>query len=206
MSKREAPLNSLSDFLPPHTFQLVEPFLLHHKVHLTITRSRATVLGDYRNAYAGKAHRITVNGNLNPYAFLITLLHELAHLITFLRYGHRVASHGPEWKQQFGDLLKQFLLSGVFPSDIQAQLLRSLKSPAASSCADDQLMRVLRNYDPVKEGYCLVEELAPGATFMIKNERVFIRQEKVRKRIKAMEVGTGKIYLFSPVYEVKIIS
>jgi len=41
---------------------------------------------------------------------------------------------------------------------------------------------------------------------MIKNERKFIRQEKIRKRIKAIEVATGKIYLFSPVYEVKIIS
>jgi len=206
MSKREAPLNSLADFLPPHTFQLVEPFLLHHKVHLTITRSRSTVLGDYRNAYADKAHRITVNGNLNPYAFLITLLHELAHLITFLRFGHRVASHGTEWKQQFSDLLKQFLISGVFPSDIKEQLMRSLKSPAASSCADDGLMRVLRNYDPVREGYCMVEELSIGSHFMIKNERKFIRQEKIRKRIKAIEVATGKIYLFSPVYEVKIIS
>jgi len=206
MSKREAPLDSLSDFLPSHTFSLVEPFLLQYKVHLTITRSRATVLGDYRNAHAGKAHRITVNGNLNPYAFLITLLHELAHLITYLRYGHRVASHGTEWKQQFSDLLKQFLLSGIFPADIQAQLLRTLKSPAASSCADDALMRVLRKYDPVREGYCLVEELSVGAHFMIKNDRRFVRQEKVRKRIKAIEIDTGKIYLFSPVYEVKIIS
>ena len=206
MSKSEAPLNSLSDFLPPHTYALVEPFLLHHKVHLTVTRSRATVLGDYRNAHAGKAHRITVNGNLNPYAFLITLLHELAHLITFLRFGHRVASHGTEWKQQFSDLLKQFLISGVFPSDIEEQLMRSLKSPAASSCADDGLMRVLRKYDPVKYGYCLVEEISIGSPFMIKNERKFIRQEKIRKRIKAIEVATGKIYLFSPVYEVKIIS
>jgi len=163
-------------------------------------------LGDYRNAHAGKAHRITVNGNLNPYAFLITLLHELAHLITYLRYGHRVASHGTEWKQQFSDLLKQFLLSGIFPADIQAQLLHTLKSPAASSCADDALMRVLRKYDPIREGYCLVEELSVGAHFMIKNDRRFVRQEKVRKRIKAIEVDTGKIYLFSPVYEVKIIS
>lgn len=205
MTKKEAPISSLADYLPPRTYVLVEPFLLHHKVHLTITRSRATVLGDYRNAIAGKAHRITVNGNLNPYAFLITLLHELAHLITFLRFGHRVAAHGSEWKQQFSELLRQFLQAEIFPQDIRDQLLRSLKSPAASSCADDGLMRVLRRYDPVKEGFCLVEELSVGAVFMIKNERKFIRQEKVRKRIKAMEIGTGKVYLFSPIYEVRIV-
>jgi len=205
MSKKEAPLSSLSDFLPANTYGMVEPFLMHHKVHLTITKSRATVLGDYRNAFAGKAHRITVNGNLNSYAFLITLLHELAHLITFLRFGHRVAAHGSEWKQQFAELLKQFLQSKVFPPDIHDQLLRSLKSPAASSCADDGLMRVLRKYDPVRQGYCLIEELSIGSRFMIKNERIFVRQEKVRKRIKALEIDTGKVYLFSPIYEVKIL-
>lgn len=205
MSKKEAPISSLADYLPARTFEMVEPFLMHHKIHLTITRSRATVLGDYRNAVAGKAHRITVNGNLNPYAFLITLLHELAHLITFLRFSHRVAAHGPEWKQQFSELLKQFLQAEIFPGDIREQLLRSLKSPAASSCADTGLMRVLRNYDPVKQGFCLIEEIPTGSRFMIKNQRVFIRQEKVRKRIKALEVDTGKIYLFSPIYEVRII-
>jgi SprT protein len=206
MSKKEAPLSSLSDYLPANTYGLVEPFLLHHKVHLTITKSRATVLGDYRNAVAGKAHRITVNGNLNTYAFLITLLHELAHLITFLRFGHRVAAHGSEWKQQFAELLKQFLQSKVFPPDIHDQLLHSLKSPAASSCADDGLMRVLRKYDPVRQGYCLIEELSIGSHFKIKSERIFIRQEKVRKRIKALEPATGKVYLFSPIYEVMILS
>jgi hypothetical protein len=204
MSKNEAPLGSLADFLPPGSFPLVEPFLLHYKVHLTITRSRQTILGDYRNAHADKAHRITVNGNLNPYAFLITLLHELAHLITFMRFGHRVASHGKEWKGQFADLLKQFLQSSLFPQDIAHQLALSLQNPAASSCADDALMRILRKYDPAKEGYCLVEELTIGSLFVIKDNRIFRRGEKVRKRIKAVELSTGKVYLFSPVYEVKL--
>ena len=185
---------------------MVEPYLLHYKVHLTITKSRSSVLGDYRNAHADKAHRISVNGNLNPYAFLITLLHELAHLVTFMRFGHKVASHGQEWKSQFSDLLKQFLQSRIFPEDIAQQLFLSLRNPAASSCADDALMRILRKYDPVKEGHCLVEELSIGAKFAIKGNRIFECGERVRKRIKATEISTGKIYLFSPVYEVKLIS
>ncbi len=202
MSKQEAPLNSLCDFLPPGSFSLVEPFLLNYKVHLTITRSRKTVLGDYRNAHSGKAHRITVNGNLNQYAFLITLLHELAHLITFSRFGNRVASHGKEWKQQFSELLKHFLQTALFPQDIHHQLLTSLSNPAASSCADVGLMRVLRKYDVAVEGKCLVEELAEGDFFTITNGRVFKVGQKLRKRIQGLEVSTGKVYLFSPVYEV----
>lgn len=206
MSKSQAPLQSLVDFLPEGAYPMVEPYLLHYKVHLTITRSRSSVLGDYRNAHSGKAHRISVNGNLNPYAFLVTLLHELAHLITFIRFGHRVEAHGKEWKQQFSELLKHFIGASFFPKDIKSQLEQSLTNPAASSCADVNLMRVLRNYDPVKEGHCLVEELSIGAKFAIKGNRIFECGERVRKRIKATEVATGKIYLFSPVYEVKLIS
>lgn len=202
MSKKEVSISSLSDFLPQGTFELVEPFLLHYKVHLTITKSRATVLGDYRNAIEGKAHRISVNGNLNQFAFLITLLHELAHLITYVRFGNKVASHGREWKDQFSDLLKHFIQSNIFPQDIRLQIAASMKSPAASSCADDALMRVLRKYDAVKENHLLVEEIEQGQCFQTKNGKVYKREEKIRKRIKATEVDTGRVYLFSPIYEV----
>ncbi len=203
MSRQQAPLGSLADYLPAGAYPMVEPFLVHYKVHLTITRSRSSVLGDYRNAYADKAHRITVNGNLNPYAFLITLLHELAHLITFIRFGHRVAAHGKEWQRQFAELLKQFLQSGFFPDDIRIQLMKTVNSPAASSCADAGLMRVLRGYDPVKEDHCLVEELRVGEHFIIPSGREFRLEGRLRKRFKAMELATQRVYLFSPVYEVK---
>jgi hypothetical protein len=57
----------------------------------------------------------------------MTLLHELAHLITFIRFGHRVDAHGKEWKQQFSELLKHFLETSIFPIDIRNQLMQSLK-------------------------------------------------------------------------------
>ena len=81
MPKHEAPLSSLEEYIPAGSSQLVFEYLKHYKVHLTITRSRKTVLGDYRHAIGAKNHRISVNGTLNIYAFLITLIHELAHLI-----------------------------------------------------------------------------------------------------------------------------
>jgi len=134
---------------------MVEHYLHQYKVHLTITRSRATVLGDYRHAIHGKNHRISVNGNLNPYAFLITLLHELAHLLTFQFHGNRVAAHGREWKKQFSELLKTFIQAEIFPDIIKDSLLKSLHNPAASSCADDDLLRVLRHYDEKKRAFIL---------------------------------------------------
>ena len=206
MPKEKVPFQQLKQYIPEESFEGVMYYLQHYKVQLTVTRARQSILGDYRHAHEGKNHRISVNGNLNKYSFLITLLHELAHLFTYERFGHRVQAHGAEWKEAFGKILAQFLETKVFPPDIAATLTRSLQNPAASSCADEKLLRVLKNYDPVKEGFFLLEQLPGGAVFEIKGKRVFIKGEKIRKRIKCREMETGKWYLFSPVYEVKLVS
>ena len=109
MSKKEAHISALQTYLPEGTYEPVLQYLQQFAVHLTVARERKSILGDYRHKGHGKNHRISVNGNLNPYAFLITLLHELAHLLTFEKYGHKVSAHGREWKAVFSQLLAQFL-------------------------------------------------------------------------------------------------
>jgi hypothetical protein len=203
MPKKEAPLTSLQDFIPEGSYTEVLEYLHHYKVHLTITKERKTVLGDYRHAFQGKNHRISVNGNLNPYAFLITLIHELAHLVTFMEYGNAVNSHGREWKKIFAVLMSKFLKAKLFPSDIKKALEHSLHNLPASSCADEGLMRVLKTYDQRKNGMVLVEELNEGAFFEIDAGKIFKKGKQLRKRFQCIEIKTGKLFLFSPVYEVK---
>jgi SprT protein len=202
MPKKEAPINSLEDFLPPQTFPAVLAYLHQYKVHLTIARERRSILGDYRHRTQHHTHRISVNGNLNKYAFLITLLHELAHLLTFEQWGNRVQAHGAEWKRVFGQLLAQFIQHNIFPQDIKAALINSISNPAASSCADMDLLKTLRRYDTHKKTGTLVEDLPPEALFKTADGRVFKKGAKARKRFKCLEVATGRLYLFSPVYEV----
>ena len=206
MPKQEYPLEYLQHYLPDGAATLVLQVLQQYKVHLTITKERKTVLGDYRHAHNNAAHRISVNGNLNQYAFLITLVHELAHLVTFTEYGNRVQAHGREWKQVYKMLLLQFLQMKIFPADILASLQSSLHNLPASSCADEGLMRVLRRYDKKEEGMLLVEELPDGALFVLEDGKVFKKGLQLRKRFQCVEVKTGKLYLFSPVYEVKKVS
>lgn len=206
MPKKEAPLSALEKFLPPGTYEAVFAYLQQYGVHLTVARARTSILGDYRHRVGSQAHRISVNGNLNRYAFLITLLHELAHLLTFERWGHRVSAHGKEWKAVFGQLLAQFIEHGVFPDDIRAALLRSLHNPAASSCADTELLRVLKRYDAANEKLVFVETMPPGALFRTSDGRVFRRGERLRKRFRCEEVATRRVYLFSPVYEAELVS
>ncbi|MGZ3952143.1 MAG: SprT-like domain-containing protein, partial [Flavisolibacter sp.] len=148
-----------------------------------------------------KNHRISVNGNLNKFAFLITLLHELAHLLAFENFGNRIAPHGREWKDIFGKLLAQFIEHNIFPHDIKRSLLDSLHDPAASSCSDENLLRVLKRYDESQTHLVFVEQIPEGSLFRTHDGKVFRKGEKIRKRYRCEEVKTKKIYLFSPIYE-----
>ena len=205
MAKEEHPLSALSGYMPANSFEPVAALLQQYKVHLTISRERKSILGDYRHAHHDRSHRISVNGNLNNFSFLITLLHELAHLLTFEKYGNRVQAHGREWKTVFGNLLAEFITAKIFPTDIEFELLASLSNPAASSCAEDKLLRVLRKYDPVKDGHAMIEDIPHHTLFATKDGRVFKKGEKLRKRYKCEEVSTKRFYLFSPVYEVRVV-
>ncbi|MEP7376618.1 MAG: SprT-like domain-containing protein [Chitinophagaceae bacterium] len=205
MPKKEVPIGQLQDYLPPGTYEAVLSYLRQYKVHLTVARERKSILGDYRHRTHQDNHRISVNGNLNTYSFLITLLHELAHLLTFEQFGNKVLAHGREWKTTYSKMLAQFLQHKIFPSDIEAELLQSLQNPAASTCAEDGLLRILRKYDAKESHHRLVEEIALNALFRLNDGRVFKKGEKLRKRYRCVEVRTGKVYLFSPVYEVESV-
>lgn len=202
MAKKVESFKVLENYLPAGTFEKVFTYIDFHRIQLTITRERLSVLGDYRNSTPSKNHRISVNGNLNRFAFLYTLLHEIAHLLVFNKYGHKVASHGKEWKQAFGEVLLEFLKVDVFPEDIRVAIEQSMLNPAASSCADAAIIRVFRNYDVKKDNSYLVEELEIDDHFVIKGQRLFKRGEQIRTRIKCLEINTNKMYLFSPVMEV----
>ena len=199
-------MDYLRRFIPEPAVLKVLEYLRQYNVHLTITQERKTVLGDYRHATQYKTHRISVNGNLNKYAFLITLVHELAHLVTFTQYANRVQAHGKEWKTLYAVLLSEFLKEAIFPADIREAIRQSMHDLPASSCADEGLMRVLRRYDRNNNGMVLIEEVPEGQLFDIGEGRIFKKGKKLRKRYQCLEVKTGKMYLFSPIYEVKLAS
>lgn len=203
MSRKEAPLEFLRRYIPAEAVPKVLQYLHHYQVHLTITRERKTILGDYRHATRQHAHRISVNSTLNKFAFLITLVHELAHLVTYMEYGNRVMAHGREWKTFYSLLLKDFLEMRIFPEDVENRLRFSINDLPASSCSDEELMRLLRKYDKEETGLVMVEQIEEGRLFDIGEGRLFKKGKKLRKRYQCLEIHTGRLYLFSGIYEVK---
>ena len=97
-----------------------------YRVGLKFTRTRNTKTGDFRPPRNGSLPAITVNQNLNKYACLITLVHEMAHYHVYLAYRDqgifrrrkRVAPHGNEWKQEFRRLMEPHLTPSVFPEEL----------------------------------------------------------------------------------------
>ena len=206
MPKKETPLHFLQQFIPEGSYELLQPFFETHTIHLTLTRERKTVLGDYRAPTSEKPfHRISVNVNLNKYSFLITLLHELAHLATWLQHQHKVPPHGAEWKQQFQQLLTPFFGKHFFPKEVENALWKYLHNPAASTCTDTFLFKALYQNDTQKEGYKLVDDVLIGEQFMAENGKIFKKVKKQRSRARCLEMSSGKFYLFPGIVEVKTV-
>jgi hypothetical protein len=194
---------ALQPFLPAAALEPAVDFIVQYKVALTVTRSRATKLGDYRHPFNGKGHRITVNGTLNRYAFLVTLVHEYAHLLAWERYKGQIKPHGNEWKQLFTALMQPYLQENVFPAELLTTLRLYFKNPRASSCADPDLMRSLSQYDTTRDLYQFLEELPENALFMTRQRRFFVKGEKRRTRIICTEKDSLRQYLFHPLTPVQ---
>ena len=137
MPKKEVQIETLQNYLPVSCFDTIAGYLRQYKVHLTISKKRRSILGDYRHRTDYKSHRISVNGNLNAYSFLITLLHELAHLLTFEQFNNKVQPHGPEWKLTYSKLLEYFLAIKIFHYDkVPAAMKQNRSNPCPVCCLE----------------------------------------------------------------------
>lgn len=198
--------SALERFLPESALKLACDKLREYPHHLIITQPRSTKHGDFRTAgHRGDRHEITVNGNLNKYAFLVTLMHELAHLVAHVKYGPRIKPHGEEWKQSFRETLGPFLETDVFPGPIRAALRIYLRDPGATTHSDSRLFLELSRYDKMSPNVKLLIDVPEGALFIYGREhRLFKKGTQLRKRFQCTEVSTNTIYLFDPVAKVMV--
>lgn len=193
----------LEKYLPSHSVNPVFKMIEEHRVHLKIVNERVTRHGDYRRMPSG-VNQITVNSNLNKFRFLITLVHEIAHLVAFERFGRDIKPHGREWKFTFQQLMLPFIRPQIFPDNLLPLIAKHFRNPKASSDTDAHLAVELKKYD-AENDKTYIFELPPGGLFKIYNGKVFKKGERLRKRYECKEVSSGRIYLFQPNAQVEFI-
>ena len=194
----------LLKYLPEHAVHPLFELIKLNAVHLKIVNERQTRHGDYRKHPSGK-HQITVNANLNKYRFLITLVHEIAHLVAFEKYGRNIKPHGIEWKMTFQRLMVPFIRPEIFPHSVLPLVANHFRNPTASSDTDARLAFVLKQFDERKPDIHFMHEVPSGSFFRIKNGRIFQKKGLRVKRYECLEVASGKLYLFNANAEVELI-
>jgi SprT protein len=193
---------SLKRYLPASTENLIARWIVRNEVHFRVTQPRNSKFGDYRHPYRGNGHMITINGNLNPWAFLITTIHEFAHLLAWIKFRNNISPHGKEWKEQYKILLMPLIEKGIFPADLELAVKSYIHNPSASSCVDDKLMVALKKYNLIKLPF--LKEITLGARFKF-NDRIYIKGEKQRTRFHCIVDGSNEVYLISGLAEVELV-
>ncbi|MFL5728462.1 MAG: SprT-like domain-containing protein [Cytophagaceae bacterium] len=196
-------LDILHKYLPEESVDYCYRLWEENPFHFTVTRSRQTKLGDYRYSSQEKSHTITVNYDLNKFSFLVTYIHEVAHLHTTVFHGHRVKPHGTEWKNKFKELLNPLVERKTFPENIEHALSHYLLNPKASSCSDMDLLKALGTYDE-QQHFKYLSEVNISETFVF-NNKVFQKESVNRTRAVCKEVASGRKYYISQAAQVEVL-
>ena len=196
--------NVLQKYLPEHAVENCFELIKANHVHLKIVNERQTRHGDYRKDAQG-FHLITVNSSLNKYRLLITLIHEIAHLVAFEKYGRMIKPHGEEWKTTFQRLMVPFIRPEIFPNQLLPLLARHFRNPKASSDTDAKLAIALKAFDEKETDKNYIFEIPMGSSFRIHNGKIFKKIALRVKRYECMEVSSGRMYLFQPNAEVELL-
>ena len=194
---------TLLKYIPEHSVLPVFELIKMNSVHLKIVNERQTRHGDYRKGINGK-HEITVNGSLNKYKFLITLVHEISHLVAFEKFGRNIKPHGDEWKYTFQRLMIPFIRPEIFPQHLLPLLAQHFKNPTASSDTDAKLSLALKHFDQQNDKNYIFE-IPNGSIFRISNGKIFKKNALRVKRYECIEISSGRTYLFNPNAEVELL-
>lgn len=195
---------ALGRYVPGDAVDTCFDWIRQYRIRVRIKKSRQSKYGDYHPPHEGKSHTITINHDLNPFAFLLTFTHEVAHLTCFLKHGCYAAPHGHEWKAEFRYHMQNFLDRKIFPEDVALAVSRYLRNPAATSCGDVELMKALKRYDLNAGDWMHLEEVPFNASFSLKNGQHFVKGHKLRKNFECYEMHSRHKYFIHPLMEVKL--
>lgn len=173
--------------------------------HLKITRARDSKYGDYCPSYKGRKQRITINGNLDKYSFLITFLHELAHLLVNERLEPGFLPHGKEWKSTFRQLLHLALDKNLFPANV-AEIVRRQYiignnfTHTSRALVQNEILRSYNKQPPLR-----LASVPLKGKVSLKNGMNVVKLKQNRTRSLCKCLNDNKMYYVSNVAEVYVL-
>lgn len=195
-------MSNLSRYIHSDAINKIESWLEDFNLDLVVSRPSKTRLGVFIKR-PNTRDRIVINDNLNKYAFLITLIHELAHASVAHKFKNNVRPHGQEWKDEFRKMMISFLTPRFFPNDILECLSKHLINPSSSTSRDVELSTILQKYD--NRNIITVHQLDDGDEFKTIDGKKFRRICKLRKNYKCINLENSRLYRVSPLTEVDLI-
>ena len=195
-------MSNLSEYIHPKSINKINNWLNFFKTRLIISEPSRTRLGVFIPKH-NSLNRIIINNDLNQYAFLITLVHELAHASIWKKFGSSVRPHGQEWKDEFRKMMIHFLNPEFFPKDILRKLSHHLINPSSSVIRDISLSQTLQKYD--NRDIITINQINDGDVFKSLNGKKFKRVCRMRKNYKCIELSSNRLYRFSPLTEIIIL-
>ena len=185
--------------IPKASLEYVKELIKYENILFKLKNNRKTKHGDF-SVKKDFSIEITINSDMNPFRFLITLLHEISHFFVYKDFGFNTKPHGYKWKNKFKELLIPVINNEVFPDDILRPLAKYAVNPKASTDTDLDLSIALNKYNVNVSSYIL--DLRKGDKFKASNKKNYIVVGKRRKRYECLEIDSKKLYLFSPNYKI----
>tara|TARA_B100000767_G_scaffold263748_1_gene277854 strand:+ start:512 stop:1147 length:636 start_codon:yes stop_codon:yes gene_type:complete len=185
-------VSAVFNYIPTAAIPKIKEYIAQGDFAITISKRRLTKHGDFRR-YSDGSSSISINENLNPQQFLLTLVHEIAHYAAFKKYGSRIKPHGKEWKSTFRNLMLPFVTPTVYKEVQLPYLANYLRNPKASTDSDSQLSLALQEKQ-VDSDKNHIFEIGIGNTFSLKGKNFKLLQRK-RTRYVCQEQQTKKKYL-----------
>ncbi len=186
-------IESFFDHFPPEVAEYCFQLWQDHPFEFIVSKARGTKLGDFRYSPT-KGYQITVNHNLNPYAFLVTYIHEVAHRMTYDIHKSKVNPHGNEWKRNFYELFEPILDEDLLPASLVHVLTKYLQNPAATSTGYTPLVNELAKFDSQPAIGARLIDLEEGTVFQLKN-LTLIKGKLRRTRYICQDTQSGRNYL-----------
>ena len=195
LQPRRIRVNHVNDYwkrlVHPNSINIFQKIIDEHPVIISISGERKSKHGDFRSFNSKRKDRISVNGSLSQDAFMITLIHELAHKITWDKFKHKVQPHGKEWKLNMFLLFKSFINQNLFSEEVERAIKIYQHDWKAVGSRMPQLYLAL---NPHLESLKLLKDLDIDTRFSTENGRQFVKKKQLRSYCLCICCKTGDLY------------